>query len=323
MSYSYNNIVAKKAPKSIEALSSIILADEAPTDMTFEHVKEVDSTIIQNLLSAEECDALMSACDAIGWSFWGDADTGGSEAEAAADTSVEDEKKRAARSFRSADTIEVDLPSLTARIWNRLERCLLRPKVVITPEDEASYERDAEGEWHASGLNPNCLFARYLEGGHFAPHIDGTTSTTFNERSQYTLLVYLCDCDVGGETFFMTGDQREVLTKDESSGKMVGNGKNIVASVKPKKGSAVVFFHDVLHEGSPVGSGGQHKKVIIRGDVMYRRMPPQYDEPKDREAFERYQKARVMEADGDAMGAMKLFQSIRKLSPGIADVYQL
>ena len=49
---------------------------------------------------------------------------------------------------------------------------------------------------------------------------------------------------------------------------MLGAGK-VLCSVAPKRGTALVFNHDTLHEGQPVSKGS---KYIIRTEIMYRRV---------------------------------------------------
>jgi len=270
------------------------------------------------------------------------------------------------RAFRSADTIEADLPQLAGLLYRRLAHVL--PQVLVHTDADAAADsdaaaacaaavaaaeaagqrvlaqeglRDTVGRWVPVGLAPNLLFARYTEGGHFAPHVDGSTISDFNLRSFYTVLLYLNTCEQGGETHIMTGDQRDVLVKDDVSGRIQGSGANRVYSMKPEEGAAIVFGAEVLHEGSAVAPpstvtvpsaepGGapttvtvEHRKFIVRGDVLYRRDPPLLDDPTDREAFAVYQAARVAEADGDTERALGLFRRVRRLSPGLADVYQL
>ena len=226
------------------------------------------------------------------------------------------------RAFRSADTIEVDLPQLSQALWERLRPHVPRRVVFDEEADPDNFERDAEGVWEAAGLCENLLFAKYGTGGHFAPHVDGSTIEHFNRRSLYTVLIYLNTVGGGGETTIMTGDQCEVLTKDAASGRIQGvAGKNVVHTLVPVEGACAVFKYNVLHEGTAVHPGGV--KYIIRGDVMYNRVPPLLDTEADREAFRVYQAARVEEAEGRLDAAVALFKRVRKLSPGIADVYQL
>jgi len=72
-------------------------------------------------------------------------------------------------------------------IWDRLKH-LVPPSVTIL-EGCSRYSKELEGTWVAIGLNPNMLFNRYPEGGHFSPHTDGYTIIDFNTRSMYSTLV--------------------------------------------------------------------------------------------------------------------------------------
>lgn len=65
-------------------------------------------------------------------------------------------------------------------------------------------------------------------------------------------MVYLNDDFAGGTTDFYGDDE---LPR---------------ASIRPKRGMALVFVHAQLHEGAPVISG---RKYVLRTDVMYRFFP--------------------------------------------------
>jgi hypothetical protein len=321
--YSYNNIIDKKEPDAeAKAALEALLAVPAPDAVEPSVIKipEVDAFVVMDILSASECDAIVSCCEAIGYTFWSNPESGKAASEESAAETQAPETALPGANFRTAYTIEIDLPALSKRLSRRLN-AFVRPATEFTPEREEEFERDLEGTWVSNDLAKNLLFARYRDGGHFAPHIDGQSIVDFNERTMYSVLFYLNDCASGGETHVISGDQCGSVQTDPVTGKVTGNGQNVVFSVKPRRGSCVVFRYNVLHEGAPVQPG--HVKYIIRGDVLYRRDPPQLDTPADREAFDMYQRARVLEANGNAMEAVKLFQRIRKISPGLADVYQL
>ena len=241
------------------------------------------------------------------------------------------DSETAARNFRSADTIEVDVPTFVDGLWTRLRRYFteetvddpLSPGCIVFDEarDPANYERDCQGTWHAAGFSPDALFARYLDGGHFAPHVDGTSIVDFNQRTMYTILVYLNDCAHGGETRVLQGEQCANLHVDPLTGKVTGNGLHVIYDMKPAKGAAIVFKYNALHEGASVAPGSE--KYIFRGDILFERRPRVHDAESDRAAFRCYQEARVKEATGDAMEAMRLFRRVRKLSDAVADVYGL
>lgn len=94
-----------------------------------------------------------------------------------------------------------------------------------------------------TGLNERLRFYRYDPGQIFRWHRDGSFKRE-NEQSRLSLVIYLNQDFEGGATEF-----REF-------------------SVTPKTGRAVVFKHELLHEGAGLKSG---RKYIMRTDVMYAR----------------------------------------------------
>lgn len=93
------------------------------------------------------------------------------------------------------------------------------------------------------GLNERLRFYRYTEGQQFRWHFDGSYRRSERERSMLSLLIYLNEGCLGGETEFATG-----------------------ISVEPRTGMALAFVHRVEHRGAPVLEG---IKYVLRTDVMY------------------------------------------------------
>ena len=102
--------------------------------------------------------------------------------------------------------------------------------------------------WRPCGLNERLRFYRYRPGQRFAPHRDGSYERNANEMSWYTFMVYLNDDYEGGKTRF-----------DFTEGAI---------EVNANAGDALLFHHDILHEGQEVTAG---TKYVLRTDVMYRR----------------------------------------------------
>jgi prolyl 4-hydroxylase len=100
-----------------------------------------------------------------------------------------------------------------------------------------------------SGCNERFRGYRYQNGAQFRPHFDGSFRRSSGEESELTLLVYLNEQFVGGETNFLDYE----------------------TSIVPKTGMGLFFFHPILHEGCPVVSG---TKYVLRTDVMYRGNTP-------------------------------------------------
>lgn len=98
--------------------------------------------------------------------------------------------------------------------------------------------------WEVSGANERFRCYRYRPGQRFAPHYDGAFYRSDTEHSRLTLLVYLNDDFVGGETRFYAPE----------------------ALIRPRAGMALFFQHHLLHEGCAVHEG---TKYVARSDVMY------------------------------------------------------
>lgn len=94
------------------------------------------------------------------------------------------------------------------------------------------------------GANERFRGYRYERAQRFAAHYDGSFRRSPHQASELTLLLYLNDDFTGGETAFLQHDLR----------------------VRPERGAALLFQHQLLHEGCAVEAG---VKYALRSDVMY------------------------------------------------------
>lgn len=130
--------------------------------------------------------------------------------------------------------------ALAAALWRRLAPCLAHKDIyLIQPMGFG-----AEGRWKPIGVNPCFRVSRYVEGEHFATHRDGMYANENGECSIYSLVLYLNEDFEGGDL-------------------ELPNGKRF----KPVRGSAVLFPHDMLHEGRAVCGG---TKYVVRSELMFR-----------------------------------------------------
>ena len=102
---------------------------------------------------------------------------------------------------------------------------------------------DQIGYSKAIGLNELFRFYKYEAGQVFKRHRDQSYIRNEIEASYYTFMIYLNDNYEGGETTF------DGLT------------------IRPQQGTALVFLHDLEHEGSVVRQG---VKYVLRSDIMFR-----------------------------------------------------
>ena len=289
--------------KALSCVSGFQLdpSTDAAADST--SLDPIDGFVVDSFFTPSECARLVQAAESSGgFAFW---------------DPVADAERR---SVRNADTLEFEDSDFCAALWQRLAP-FVPSKALFTPDDEERYEPDLEGEWVASGLNPHLLLNRYGSGGHFAPHADGSTLVDFNHRSLYTVLIYLNHCTDGGATQLLDGSDGNTSTVDAQSGARVARADAVVHTIRPELGRALVYYHQTLHAGEPVGAGCA--KYCLRTDVMYERSPPICTEPKDVKAFELILEARAKEAAGEPMEALPLYMRAKKLSAGIARAYRL
>lgn len=262
----------------------------------------IDGCVLDGVLSISECNRFITCSESAGFSFW--------DASGRSDSSLK---------VRSADTLEFNDPVLCAQLWERLRHFV--PQHVRICEDQQRYEPDLEGSWTACGLNSHLLVNKYGPGGHFAPHVDGSTIVDFNHRSLYTVLVYLNDCDEGGATQLLRAEQGEATESDLSGVRSIARESFVAYAVRPICGRALIYWHEVLHAGEPVGPTSM--KYCLRTDVMYVREPPICIEPNDLLAFDLLQEARRLEGMGRATDALSLLMKVRRLSRGIATAYRI
>src|SRR3990167_3525199 len=102
----------------------------------------------------------------------------------------------------------------------------------------------------------------YLDGAFFSKHFDGHYKDLNARISIFTVSVYLCDVPEanGGALVFYEGDRAQ---------------NRECARWQPRMGSAVIFTHDVLHEGAPTNFGSDDPnscKILFRTSVMFERV---------------------------------------------------
>lgn len=137
--------------------------------------------------------------------------------------------------IRNNDRLVRDDPEAAAKFWPKINPFL--PQVFR--------------QRRLVGLNERFRFYRYDVGQKFDRHQDGYFEKENGERSLFTFMIYLNDDFKGGGTSFV----------DTYSAKSFAE-----FCVQPKKGSALLFYHKIMHQGDPVIEG---RKYAMRTDVMY------------------------------------------------------
>jgi len=136
-------------------------------------------------------------------------------------------------------------------LWERLQ-----PHVPETVQCEEGHD------WKAVGLNEMWRLSKYFAGTRFQRHCDTNFERSQNQRSMYTVNIYLNDKFQGGKTRFYTLSD------------------TIDAEIVPRTGAALFFRQPPVeaycHDGEEVHAG---VKYLLRSDVMFERLPVEAQPP--------------------------------------------
>lgn len=267
---------------------------------------------IDGVLSKSECEAFCQVsqnCEDL--KFW----------------SSKGRNDEAARSFRDADTVEVKSLFLATSIWERMKHLVPHAKIIVSDnEDDENWERELVGEWEASSLNSDLLFARYPSGGAFAPHTDGRAILNFNTRSFFSVIIFLNDIDVengGGTRFYSESATKnlQMIASDDAriaSNRWTADESLITDTVSAVAGRMLIFHQSLVHEGVPPSY--PNCKYIIRSDIMYTRRPAICASPSDLTAYSIFREAENLAECGNVDESIVLFRRCFKLSPDLAKI---
>ncbi|CAF4922101.1 unnamed protein product, partial [Rotaria sp. Silwood1] len=140
---------------------------------------------------------------------------------------------------------------------------------------------NVQGDWEMSGVNEAMRLNKYRHDEYFAPHKDAQYAPNGDERSLLSLVIYLNDNYEKGETKFYFPKaapkfNTKGLTIEEEIQAYSGleNGYECV-TIKPKKGYAVLFTHNLLHAAMAPhmeNSLNVTERIVLRTDVLVQRI---------------------------------------------------
>lgn len=160
-----------------------------------------------------------------------------------------------------------------AQLWWQRVRPFLPPQRRFN--DYARTDWCQHQAWEPVGLNPALRFISYETGGELVVHYDaGFDPGDGEHHTLMSLVLYLTDCDPfsGGATRFIRDRQLELpyAQRDFSDWDREAHATEVLASISPVRGRALLFDHRLLHDSQPWQ--GAAPKVIIRTDIMFRRI---------------------------------------------------
>ena len=154
-------------------------------------------------------------------------------------------QKARVAAVRNNDRLIEDNPARAQSLWLGIQQ--------IVPEAWWRVDmmrRGAIGQFELVGLNPRFRWYRYGVGQRFYPHVDSMVVTADGLVSFVTVLIYLSDQVLGGQTRVETRDGRSHV-------------------VAPQVGRVLCFDHQLMHEGMPIDQG---VKYVLRTDLLYRKV---------------------------------------------------
>ncbi|EGC28644.1 hypothetical protein DICPUDRAFT_159898 [Dictyostelium purpureum] len=192
--------------------------------------RKVIAFVIKDVFSSEECDEWINITEEKGYEK-ALLNIGGGE-------------QILAPEVRNNDRCIIDSEEMADKIYQRVKHLL---------PNEMNYHEKVS-------LNERLRFLRYYPGQEFKLHSDGQycreSGPKKGECSFITIQLYLNKVEKGGETSFLTS--KYLIEKEK------------YIHVKPKKGSVLIFQHDLSHKGSAVEKG---IKYCVRSDIMYKPIP--------------------------------------------------
>lgn len=209
------------------------LLHTVPTPLSVEvPMKNKEIFLINDVLNAEECSALLNAAEGYGF---GETDY--------------------PKDYRGNLRLIAFDTKLADEMWKRLKTCTHIPDE-ITEHGET---------YKVVGLNGCWRLSKYLPGDQFQCHVD-TYYESEDIKSMFTVNIYMNEEFTGGETVFHLNDDAK-----QNPRRPMLQHKTTVHEIVPKTGLCLVFRQpptaNLLHEGKEVSDG---VKYLFRSDVMYR-----------------------------------------------------
>ncbi|KAI1300388.1 hypothetical protein EDD11_006212 [Mortierella claussenii] len=186
---------------------------------------------LQNILTPQECQALIARSESVGYEI------------ALVNMGSTGEGVHVP-GYRDGQRCIIDDIPVAAELWKRIHHHV--PQV---------YKKRP-----VVGMNERLRFLKYAPGDKFQPHMDGEYRRTDGSGhvTKLTVQFYLNQECEGGATSFL--DEKSMWKVQDE-----GQEETKVA-VSPQVGQALIFQHDLVHEGSVVTSG---VKYVIRSDILF------------------------------------------------------
>lgn len=154
---------------------------------------------------------------------------------------------------------------LARRIFERIRDSSSTLLATIQKETNIVYRNKSNDNYQPIGCNPNLRVYKYEKGHSFGKHVDGSNLVPEMEgKTEWTLLVYLSECQGGATRFYFSDDMDEALMKRKRNKK---NQSSVAYA--PQVGSLLLHLHGdycLEHEADAVLGG---TKYVLRTDLVF------------------------------------------------------
>lgn len=256
--------------------------------------------IVEDLLTRDECERFLSR---------------------AHDAGILDKRSMGDSRHRDSTTVAISDAELAGRVFQRIRSHI--PQEIVVDEDCSNvglmtHKNDIIGRWTPHSLNDLWRVACYPGKGHFGPHRDGCYIKDEHHRSLITINGYLTDrpLGTGGATRFVKNDI-DIYRAD--SGIFTTREEDVLHRVEADKaGKAVLFLHDMMHDGEPLKEGSAFK-WIFRTEIIYERDPDTAAVLTEQQIEARILQGQAEKAEiaGDIPEAIKLYRRAYRLDPSL------
>jgi hypothetical protein len=205
--------------------------------------------VVENFLSTEECESLIAQGERVGYEA--------NELPTEVGLDADELDFMRAVHFRTSSKALSDDEMLAKKLWDRAKEFL--PADATLLRNITNYEG-----YHSHCFNERFRFYKQDDKQYHKPHCDSPykrqvldAESKVDERSILTCLITLNNVEEGGADTFWTLDESRT-----------------VVSIPPKRGCAIFYMQNLLHESEPVIGGSKH---YLRTDVMFRKTSSDLD----------------------------------------------
>lgn len=162
-------------------------------------------------------------------------------------------------------------PEYAEVLWERIKPHLVSPRRF---NDADNTDWDGHELWEPFAVSSLLRFIKYESGGWLVVHYDAPYVESEDVRTLQSLVIYLQTPDTltGGGTRYMHDPQQSLPVSERNLEDEPRAAKDDEVRLRfaPPNGTGVIFDHRLLHDAEMVG--GEGSKIIIRTDIMYRKV---------------------------------------------------